>query len=111
MTDEKKRRHIWVTPCTSCGCGCEDDDDIDRYEITFEIPGVQKKDIHMHVVKEGLRLSAPRGDDILYVSEYQFLCPVDEEQVTANYENGLLTLLAPYSCPDSFKESKPIEIA
>ncbi len=112
MSEQKHehKRVVWVEPCLSCGCGCEDDEEEDVYAITFEIPGVKKKDVHLHVIAEGLRLSAPRGEDATYYSEYTFSCPVDPSQTKALYDNGILTVTVPFSCPDPFKGSKPVAI-
>ena len=99
-----------IEPCISCGCGCESDDE-DVYSLTYELPGVKKEEIHLHIVKEGLRLNAPRGEYIEYFSEYTFGCEVDPNQAKVIYEDGILTISVPYTCPDPFKGSKPIAIA
>jgi len=107
MTETKRK--VWVVPCTTCGCGCSDEEE-DQYELVYELPGVKKEDIHLHVVKNGLRLEAARGEDVEYVSEYQFICEANPEGVKATYDNGLLDIIVPYACPDPFKGSKPVEI-
>ena len=109
MSESNGKRQIWIHPCTSCGCGCNEDDD-DQYELVFEIPGVKKEDIHLHVVKNGLRLVAPRDENTEYVNETSFVCEADPDNVSANYDNGILTVAVPYSCPDPFKGTTPVQI-
>ncbi|GAB4311869.1 MAG: hypothetical protein Kow0069_12330 [Promethearchaeota archaeon] len=105
---EKRRTRIWVDPCIDCDCGCGDGED--AIYLTFELPGVKKEDVHLHVVPQGLRLTATRGEHVEFVSEYSFLCPAKPEETKATYDNGLLRVEIPYTCPDPFKGSKPVTI-
>ncbi len=107
-----EKRNIWVTPCVDVDCGCSDEtEDPGTMRFSFEIPGVEKDKVHLHVIKEGLRLSAPRNDGIRYVSEYGFSCPADAEHVKAQYRDGILDVTVPYACPDPYAGSDPVPIA
>jgi len=115
----EKHRHIWVTPEVNCFCGCEDDEKgcydedeehVNEYLKKFSIPGASKEKIHLHVIPEGLRLDAPRDEHSVYVSEYAFSCEVDADKTEAAYENGILTVKVPYSCPDPFHSTEPVKI-
>ena len=81
------------------------------YEVTAEIPGVDKKDIHVHVDGNVVTLNAEihqadeqrEGEKLLRCERYygavsrsfQLPVTVDESRTTAKYENGLLTLTLP----------------
>jgi HSP20 family molecular chaperone IbpA len=106
----KHRRSIWVQACPTCDCGCTDEGDPEIAHLVFEIPGVKKEDIHLHVVKDGLRFTAPRGEDVQYVSEYSFSCPALVDEADAKYEDGILTVEVPLECENPFKGSKPLAV-
>jgi HSP20 family molecular chaperone IbpA len=125
MTDKKKnlvksagsennaieglKQRIWVDPNCDCDCGCSDkDEDIER--LVFEIPGVKKDKIHLHIVKDQLRLTAERSTNSEYYSEYMFACDVKTEDVKAKYEEGVLSVDVPFACKDPFAGSKPVQI-
>jgi HSP20 family molecular chaperone IbpA len=108
MSKEKsKKTQIWVNGCMQCDCGCSDEED--GVDMTFELPGVKKEDIKLNIMKTGMKLTADRND-IEYVSSYDFECEADLEKVKAKYDNGLLTVHIPESCPDPFKDSKSVKI-
>lgn len=65
-----------------------------RYDIQVELPGVRKNDIDLKLLPEGLMLKANR-EDVQFMGDYLFCCPVDTEKVEANFDNGLLTIRAP----------------
>lgn len=81
------------------------------YEVTAEIPGVDKKDIHVHVDGNVVSLNAEirqaderkDGEKVLRSERYygavsrSFQLPVamDESRTTAKYEDGVLTLTLP----------------
>ncbi len=81
------------------------------YEVTAEIPGVDKKDIHVHVDGNLVSLNAEirqaderkDGEKVLRSERYygavsrsfQLPVAVDESRTTAKYEDGVLTLTLP----------------
>ena len=81
------------------------------YEVTAELPGVDKKDIHVHVDGNVVSLNAEirqadeqkEGERVVRSERYygavsrsfQLPVAVDESRTTAKYENGLLTLTLP----------------
>ena len=109
--DEKRnvmRRRVWVAACPTCDCECSDEDDAkhDVEHLVWEIPGVKKEEIHLDVAKDRVRLIAPRGDSMEFVSEYQFSCPADmDEQSTAVYEDGVLSLEVPLKCAHPYENA------
>lgn len=106
------KRRIWVPACPTCDCGCTDEDDKENVEtLTFEIPGVEKNNIHLDVTKERVRMIAHRNENIDYVSEYLFSCNADlEKEPNAEYNNGILTLDVHVDCPDPYKDAQRLTI-
>ena len=109
MSVEEVTKKIWVSPCVDCGCDCEGEAQ-DQYHLVYEIPGVKKENIHLHIIKEGLRLRAKLNDTTEYVNEYLFACDVDPDKTKAKYENGILEIEVPYVCPDPFAGAKAVKI-
>lgn len=124
MTDEKKteitdknvmKRRIWVPACPTCDCACSDDDETeskhDIENLVWEIPGVNKEDIHLDVAKDRVRLKAPRGDTVEYISEYLFSCPADMDgKPNASYKDGVLNLEVPLKCTHPYENATHVNI-
>ncbi|MHA1610549.1 MAG: Hsp20/alpha crystallin family protein [Promethearchaeota archaeon] len=114
--DKKKnimRRRVWVPACPTCDCECADEDDAshDVEHLVWEIPGVKKEEIKLDVVKDRVRMIAPRGDSMEFVSEYLFSCPADvEEKQTAVYENGVLSLDVPLKCAHPYDNATHVSV-
>ena len=107
--DEDLKEFLWISPYMDCDCGSNDTSkDVSRY--TFEIPGVKRDNIHLDIVKDGLRLTADRSDGYSYRSELEFVCPVKTEDVKARYEEGILNVEVPFACEDPFRDAKSIKI-
>jgi HSP20 family molecular chaperone IbpA len=104
------KKLIYVHPCMDCGCDCGEIDE-DHYHISIELPGVEKKDIDLKIIKSGLRLRAKKGKNIEYVSELQFLCDAKTDKIKADYKNGLLSIDIPFDCIDPFKEVESVKIS
>lgn len=79
-------------------------------EATFELPGVQKKDIELNITDESAEIKVEKkiekkegkGENKSYYSHAEsfyrsitFPKPVDSSKATAEYENGVLRLKAP----------------
>ncbi len=116
MTEEKHehahehRKQVWVNAHSPNECGCQDPDE-EIMVLNYEIPGAKKDKIHLHVVESGLRLVAPRKEgDYDYVSTYHFSCPADPKRVKAKYNDGVLEVEVPYTCPNPYKDIPPIKI-
>ena len=104
------RRQVWVDAFSPNACGCQDPDD-EVLTLSYEIPGAKKESIHLHVVESGLRLVAPRkAEDYDYVNTYHFNCPADPKNVRAKYDDGVLEVEIPYSCPNPYKDVPPVKI-
>ncbi len=109
MTNEEKKR-VFVRPDTDFECGCSDDGNA-VYTFKFEIPGAKKEKIDLKVIKDGIRLIAPRSDAVDYYSEVSFCCEAFIDEVSANYDSGMLTVEVPMDCPDPFAEAKQITVS
>nr|MDO8112177.1 Hsp20/alpha crystallin family protein [Candidatus Sigynarchaeota archaeon] len=108
-SDKEMIDRIWVPGCAcSEGCGADGEDQVD---ITFEIPGVKKEDIDLKVIPDGLRMTAKRDKITEYVSEYEFMCPAEVENVKAEYHEGILDVTIPLKCKDPFTDGKKIVVA
>jgi HSP20 family molecular chaperone IbpA len=108
--DKDLVRYIHINGCT-CGTSACSDDDKDNIEILFDIPGVSREDIHLKVIKDGLRLEAWRDKHTAYVSEYAFLCAADPTRVKAEYHDGELLVNVPLECKDPYRGVSEIPIA
>jgi HSP20 family molecular chaperone IbpA len=75
--------------------------------IEVELPGVDKKDIHLSMHEDSFMIRAPKGDEE-YVGSYAVCCPIEYEKARATYKNGLLTINVPYKQP--IERGKPIPI-
>ena len=74
--------------------------DENHTQLTVEIalPGVKKEDIDLRIHDDSLALRAPR-EGFEYTTTLAFCCVVIPEQAKAEYNNGLLKLVAPFRDP------------
>ena len=72
----------------------------DHYEITAELPGVDKKDIHVHVKDGVLTLEAETSKEEK---------DVQESDIKASFKDGVLTLEAP-KIVEKVQERRRIEV-
>lgn len=103
------RDQVWVDAYFEGGCGCSDEEE-DTLVLRYDLPGVKKDKIHLHVIENGLRLVAPRDDKTDYISSYSFSCPANPKETKAHYEDGVLRVEVPYSCPNPWKDIAPVKI-
>jgi HSP20 family protein len=85
---------------------CADHDD-EKYHIEIELPGVKKEDIELKMGVTSVCIKAPR-EDVTYNACYTLAHEIMVDSTTATFENGLLTVNAPFKEPLS---GKKIEIA
>ena len=64
--------------------------------LEIELPGVRKEDILLKMMDGSFSLGAPR-DDIEFSVSLTLGCPVKAAEATAKFENGLLTIEAPFN--------------
>ena len=91
----------------------------DNFELTAELPGIDKKDVNISINDDVLTISGEKKNEVkkedtqCYRSERifgkferSFRLPdeVDQDKIEANYENGILHLQIPKT-----EESKPKE--
>ena len=97
-----------------------------HYEITAELPGVDKKDIHVHVTDGILTLEAEstqeqqekeKGKVIRqerrygkYMRSFNLGADVQESDIKANFKDGVLTLEAP-KVVEKAPERRRIEVS
>lgn len=95
------------------------------YEISVELPGVDKKDIHVSMQNGVLTIEAETKQESKeekdgklirqerrygkFIRTFDLGAQTQEKDITANYANGVLTLQAPKSGPES-SASRSIEI-
>jgi len=100
-------------------------DEGDAYQLTADLPGFNKEDIHLDINNDVLTISAERHSEAedqdkkgKYIrrertyGSYQrsiSLGDVDQENIKAKYDNGVLTLTMPKKAP-ALPEAKKIEI-
>lgn len=74
------------------------DHDEEKYHIEIELPGVKKEDINLEMGDASFCIKANKGD-LVYNACYTLAHSIDTGNVKANFENGLLTILAPFQQP------------
>ncbi len=87
----------------------------DEYVITAELPGLRRDDIHIQVTDGRLQFSGERRERGLPCEQYhrverghgafsrtfQLPLPVDEDRVTAELRDGVLTVVCPKAAEGS----------
>jgi HSP20 family molecular chaperone IbpA len=69
-------------------------------QVEISLPGVRKEDILLQALPDWFHLSAARqGDNLLYTANFNWGVEVNYDQVTADYNNGLLKIWAPIRDP------------
>lgn len=107
------------------GFGTDLTDEGDAYKLTADLPGFNKEDIHLDLNNDVLTISAERHSEAedkdkkgKYIRrERSYGCykrsislgDVDQSNISAKYENGVLTLTMPKKAPE-LPEAKRIEI-
>lgn len=97
--DDKK-----IIPAELCSCV---DNKTSTLHMEFKIPGVQKEDIDFKLNDDRFNLKAEKSD-IEYVSTGRFICPVEIQNIEANYKNGLLNIDIPLK--DCWKDAHHVTI-
>ncbi|OLS16193.1 MAG: hypothetical protein RBG13Loki_0178 [Promethearchaeota archaeon CR_4] len=100
---------IWVSPNFTDDNACSGEG-TDVYHLTYEIPGTSKDGIKLRVIKDGIRLTAPRGSDAEYWSDISFCCEADPSKVKASYSEGVLKVDVPIMCPDPFQSAVDVHV-
>lgn len=88
-------------------CGCADvtmcpSGDNSGLVISAALPGVHKEDIRLNMTSEEFCIAGER-EDMRYDCCYPMPCAVDEGKSDARFDNGLLTVTAPYKEPSRGK--------
>jgi HSP20 family molecular chaperone IbpA len=108
IVNESTKRRIWVNPVIDGEETCTSNTG-ETIRLTYGIPGVDKKDIHLKMARDTVQLIATREDADL-VNEYCFDGEADLEKVSAGYENGVLTVEIPTLISRPFKNTVSIKI-
>jgi HSP20 family protein len=95
-------------------------EDEDKYTVTLEVPGIDKKDLKIKIKENSLMVegekkeeSKEEGESYLRVERtygnfrraFNFASDLDEKKVNAEFEDGILTVVLPKS-----EKEKPKEI-
>jgi HSP20 family protein len=80
-------------------------------EVEVPLPGAGKDTIDLQVHHDGFTLRATRsdGEEVEYIGAFSLCCPVDQERVSASYEDGLLHVSFPVH--ESVDRPRRVEIA
>ena len=96
-------------------------EDQDKYSLSFDLPGIDKSDVKMSYSENTLKISGERksaeeSEDVTrhrieryygkFYRSFNFSTIVDANKISANYNNGVLTVVIPKA-----EESKPKEIS
>ena len=73
------------------------DEDTDSLYVEVPLPNVRKESIDLVVYRDWFALHALRGEaeEADYLGEFNLCCPVDQDSVTATYEEGVLLVRFP----------------
>ncbi len=81
-----------------------------KLTVEAEIPGVEKKDITIHMHEDSLTLYAPRETgNVAYAASVSICCPVKSKEAKAKYENGLLRIEVPFKSEPENPIKVPVE--
>ncbi|MBE0645784.1 MAG: Hsp20/alpha crystallin family protein [Bacteroidetes bacterium] len=96
-------------------------EDADKYELTFDIPGMTKENIKMNFTDNTLKISGERKSEVekkdatchrverlsgKFYRSFNFPTQVDAEHISASYKDGVLIVTVPKS-----EEVKPRQIS
>jgi len=82
-------------------------EDNEKIVFTYNLAGVDKKDINVEIQNNGLNIRYTKGDnDYTNLREYLGCYEYNSEKISATYKNGLLTI----TVPKTSKYTKKIEI-
>ncbi len=105
---ETEKEMIWVSPNFTDDNACSEGTDM--YHLTYEIPGASRDSIKLRVIKDEIRLTAPRGSDEEFWSDVTFCCETDPSKVKASYSDGILKVDVPIMCPDPFQTAVDVKV-
>jgi HSP20 family molecular chaperone IbpA len=73
------------------------DEDTDSLQVEVPLPSADKETIDLHVYRDWFALRALRTDkeEADYLGEFNLCCAIDQERVTATYEDDVLTVWFP----------------
>jgi HSP20 family molecular chaperone IbpA len=85
------------------------DSEESKLTVQFTIINSEKENITVMMNENGCYLSASADDNLEYRATFSFLNAVKPNEAKATYENGYLTIVAPFKDPlDSYVEV-PVE--
>lgn len=73
------------------------DEDTDTISVEVPLPAAEKDTIDLQVYRDWFALRAMKAgeEEADYMVQFNLCCPVDQEGVTASYEDGLLRVRFP----------------
>ncbi len=88
---EEESRKIVLTPEM---CSWTNDEGT-GYKMEVYLPGVERDTIKLKMAEEYIFISG-ETDNVRYVGDFSFCCPVQHEKATSSYKNGLLKIFVPF---------------
>lgn len=80
-----------------------------EYDITVELPGVNKDEIDLEINEESCIIKVDKADR-KYYKEIEFKEEVDPDSVKATYSNGILDIIIKKKSPKKKESGKKIKI-
>ncbi len=84
------------------------DHDRESYHIEIELPGVKKENIDLEMGEESFCVKASK-EELIYSSCYALAHSIDTAKVSAKFDNGMLTIKAPFKRPIHVGVKVPIK--
>ena len=122
---QEMQRAFWNTPAVANGFRTDISESNDAYKLEAELPGFKKEDIKVDIDDDTLTIKAEhseqndeQNDAGEYVRRERYygsysrsfnVSEIDQEGISAAYENGVLTLTMPKKAPVK-PESRHLEI-
>ncbi len=97
-----------ITRVTPAVCAMPDEEH-NNLHIEIELPGVNKEDINLSMHEDSFMVRAKRNTNYEYVGSFALCCPVDYEEATSRFHNGLLSIDVPYQKPQIRGKRIPVD--
>jgi HSP20 family protein len=76
----------------------------DKFVLSFDVPGAEKEQLHVELLKNQLSVTADRKRRGSYKHVVKLPEGIDAQGIEANYLNGVLTIVVPKVAPPSARK-------